>query len=194
MRKGVKSRATNVKPQESCTQGEDVFKRFSSWQSLRRAIAVLITKARLFKQRNAVGKAPQHEPHQRLTPRVLRQASEIIIKAAQHKAFKEEFDVIAIITTPNSDGRNGVKARKRTLKKSHLYGLDPYVDDAGILRVGGRLRLSNLSPKEKHPVLLPKGRFVRDVQEATGPHVGSTEGRSAARQIRSRPPPPLLLG
>ena len=179
--KGVKSHVTNVKPQESRTLGEDVFRKFSSWQSLRRAIAVLITKARLFKQRNAVGKAPQHEPNQRLTPRVLSQASKIIIKAAQHKAFKEEFDAIAIITTPNSDGRNGVKARKRTLKKSHLYGLDPYVDDAGILRVGGCLRLPNLSPKEKLPV-----------QEATGPHVGSTEGRSAARQIRSPPPPPLL--
>ena len=64
VRKGVKSHATNVKPQESRTLGEDVFKRFSSWQSLRRAIAVLITKERLFKQRNAVGKAPQHEPNQ----------------------------------------------------------------------------------------------------------------------------------
>lgn len=77
-----KSHATNVKPQESRTLGGDVFKRFSFWQSLRRAIAVLITKARLFKQRNAVGKAPQHEPYQRLAPGVLSQASEIIIKAA----------------------------------------------------------------------------------------------------------------
>ena len=29
---------------------------------------------------------------------------------------------------------------------------------------------------------------MRDVQEDTRPHVGSTDGRSAARQIRSRPP------
>ena len=38
--------------------------------------------------------------------------------------------------------------------------LDPYVDDAGILRVGGRLRQTNLSFNEKHPVLLPKGHHV----------------------------------
>ena len=49
VRKEVKSHATSVKPQESHTLREDVFKRFSSWQSLRRAIAVLITKARLYK-------------------------------------------------------------------------------------------------------------------------------------------------
>ena len=160
VRKEVKSHMTSVKPQESRTLREDVFKRFSSWQSLRRAIAVLITKARLYKQRNTVDKAPQHEPEQRLAPGVLSQASEVIIKAAQHEAFKEEFDAIASVTTPNSDDRNGVKARKGTLKKSHLYRLDPYVDDAGILRVGGRLRQSNLSSKEKHPVLLPKGHHV----------------------------------
>ena len=159
VRKEVKSHATSVKPQESRTLREDVFKRFSSWQSLRRAIAVLITKARLYKQRNTVDKAPQH-PEQRLDPGVLSQASEVIIKAAQREAFKEEFDAIASVTTPNSDDRNGVKARKRTLKKSHLYRLDPYVDDAGILRVGGRLRQSNLSSKGKHPVLLPKGHHV----------------------------------
>ena len=31
-------------------------------------------------------------------------------------------------------------------------------------------------------------RFVRDVQDATRSHVGSRDGRSATRQIRSRPP------
>ena len=84
VRKEVNCHPTNVKQQESGTLGEDVFKRFSSWQSLRHGIAVLITRARLIKQRDAVRKAPQHEPNQRLAPGVLSQASEIISKTAQH--------------------------------------------------------------------------------------------------------------
>ena len=46
------------------------------------------------------------------------------------------------------------------MKKSSLYQLDPYVDDAGILRVGGGLRQTDLSFNENHPVLLPKRHHV----------------------------------
>ena len=60
----------------------------------------------------------------------------------------------------NNDGRSGAKARKKSLKKISLYRLDPYVDDAGLLRVGGRLRQTNLSSDEKHPLVLPKGHHV----------------------------------
>ena len=160
VRKEVKSRTTSVKPRESGALREEVSKRFSSWLAFRRAIAVLIAKVRLFKQRNTADKASQHKPEQRLSPEVLTQATDVIIKAAQNEAFKEELDAIASVTPQNGDGREGVKERKRKLKKSHLYRLDPYVDDAGIMRVGGRLRRSNLSLKEKHPILLPKEHHV----------------------------------
>lgn len=59
--------------------------------------------------------------------------------------------MIAAVTKPK---------RERSPKKSTLYQLDPYVDDAYILRVGGRLRQTTLSFNEKHPVLLPKGHYV----------------------------------
>ena len=87
-------------------------------------------------------------------------AAKVIIKAVQREAFKEEFEVIAQSSSENDSSRNEAKARKKSLKKSTLYQLDPYVDDAGILRVGGRLRQTNLSFNEKHPVLLPKGHHV----------------------------------
>ena len=154
VRKEVKSYTNSVNLQESSTLGVEGFKSFSPWSSLRCAIAVLILKVRLFKQRNTNIKDPQ--PKQSLSPKVLNQAINAIIKAVQKEAFKEEFDVIIHATPENNNDRISVKARNKSLKKSSLYQLDPYVDDDGILRVGGRLCQSNLSFKEKHPVLLPK--------------------------------------
>ena len=114
-------------------------------------------KVRLFKRRNTADKALQQETEQLLTPVVLTQATEVIVKAVQHEGFKEELNAIAR-ATPQS--RSGIMERKRNLQKSHLYRFDPYIDDAGILRVDGRLRRSNLSSNEKHPVILPKNHHV----------------------------------
>ena len=40
--------------------------------------------------------------------------------------------------------------------KSKLLQLDPFLDEEGILRVGGRLGFSNLTFGQKHPIILPK--------------------------------------
>ena len=42
-------------------------------------------------------------------------------------------------------------------KRSPLKDLAPWLDDQGLLRVGGRLAETMLSHKDKHPVILPKG-------------------------------------
>ena len=41
-------------------------------------------------------------------------------------------------------------------KLSSLYQLDPFIDDNGLLRVGGRLGKFKLNRDTVHPVLLPK--------------------------------------
>jgi len=46
--------------------------------------------------------------------------------------------------------------KKRALKGSPLYQLDPFVDSDVVVRVGGRLRQAQLEYGEKHPALLPK--------------------------------------
>ena len=46
--------------------------------------------------------------------------------------------------------------------KSKLLQLDPFLDEEGILRVGGRLGFWNLTYGQKHPIILPKDHpFVR---------------------------------
>ena len=160
LRKDLKPLTTSTKLSGSPTLRTERFKRYSSWPSLRRAIAILIAKVKSLKERNTSDKPSQSVHYQHQSPDVIDRAAKVIIKAVQREAFKEEFEVIAQSSSENDSSRNEAKARKKSLKKSTLYQLDPYVDDAGILRVGGRLRQTNLSFNEKHPVLLPKGHHV----------------------------------
>lgn len=48
---------------------------------------------------------------------------------------------------------------QKSLINSKFHRLSPFVDEKGILRVGGRLRRSNLPTNQKHPILLPKCHF-----------------------------------
>ncbi|UYV79361.1 hypothetical protein LAZ67_17002296, partial [Cordylochernes scorpioides] len=45
-------------------------------------------------------------------------------------------------------------------RKSRLISLNIFIDSQGILRVGGRLRHSDLDIDQKHPMLIPKDHFV----------------------------------
>ena len=50
-----------------------------------------------------------------------------------------------------------LKSEKKMVPESiNISQLDPFLDNRGILRVGGRLRKSNLTGEENHPVILPK--------------------------------------
>ena len=51
-----------------------------------------------------------------------------------------------------SDGNTGDKKLLR--RRSGIYNLDSYIDEKGLLRVGGRLKKSNLHINDVHPVLL----------------------------------------
>jgi len=64
------------------------------------------------------------------------------IKTVQQSVFAHEFKLLSDF---------------KTLPKSHLMNrLTPFVDNDGILRVGGRLEASSLSASAKHPAILPK--------------------------------------
>ena len=141
------------------TLGNERFQKFSSWVSLRRAIAILIAKARSLKQRRTYEISPEYKLG-RVSTETLGRATDVIIKAVQAEAFKDDFTTLACIPTMVTNDRNTVKARKKSQKGSTLYRLDPYIDDDGILRVGGRLRHANFTLKEKQPVLLPREHHV----------------------------------
>ena len=76
----------------------------------------------------------------------LNESEMYIIKYLQYKYFKETIERL--------------KNNKCLSKKDSLIKLDPYLDNVGLLRVGGRLQNSDVGYKAKHPVVLPGKNFV----------------------------------
>lgn len=70
-------------------------------------------------------------------------------------------------------------------KNSHIYKLDPYLED-GVLRVGGRLTRSTMLLEAKHPAILHKDDWIaklilRHIHEETG-HSGRNHVLARLRQ------------
>ena len=66
-----------------------------------------------------------------------------VFKTAQRESFADEIDHL----------REG----RMVPKGSSLFKLSPFLDESGLLRVGGRLQMSDYTYNEKHPIILPKG-------------------------------------
>lgn len=162
--------------------------RFSSWSSLRRAVAVLISKARELKGVREHSKGRQTNG-KLITPTVqeLNQASQFLIKTVQREAFADEIKLLeGHMLDHQTVDRKHIRKKKNSLKGSCLYQLDPFVDEDGILRVGGRLRRSALDFVEKHPAVLPKKHHlselvIRHYHESTH-HQGRLITHGAIRQ------------
>lgn len=71
-------------------------------------------------------------------------------------------------------------------KSSSLYKLDPFIDENGLLRVGGRLRLSSLPYDARHPIILPKEGHVTNLILCHFHQAVKHQGRGATQnEIRS---------
>lgn len=88
----------------------------------------------------------------------------------------------------------------RSIQSNNLRRLDPFIDETGLVRVGGRLNNADIPYKHRHPVLLPsRHRFTDlliDYHHSRLKHSGATALQahlqrefwiqSARRSIRSR--------
>lgn len=139
VRPEVSSFSTQVQKQSLTTER---FKRFSTWDSLRKAIAFLIHIARSHKSPDS-GKGCRgwHRCNQPRTPDELAQAMDVVLKAVQKVAFPVEFSAL-------SKG-------KLLPKGSPLFKLSPTLE-AGLMRIGGRLKHAPLEYARKNPLVLPK--------------------------------------
>ncbi|GFX81918.1 integrase catalytic domain-containing protein [Trichonephila clavipes] len=79
----------------------------------------------------------------------LTNAMYILIKSVQIVEFKNEI--------------NALKGNQSLSCRSKILSLNPFLDCSNILRVGGRLRHSNLAYGHKHPILLPKRHILTDL-------------------------------
>ena len=81
-----------------------------------------------------------------LVPSELQAAETATVGVVQRKHFKEELKAL--------------QSKGAVMKKSSISLLEPFLDEEGILRVGGRLRNTPLSVKARHPVIVPKNHHV----------------------------------
>ena len=80
----------------------------------------------------------------------LQEAETKIIRLVQQDIFSSE---IADLKVPD----------KSKVKSSQLVMLNPFIDDRGILRVGGRLKRSTLNYACKQPIILPKSHRLSKI-------------------------------
>lgn len=116
----------------------DLLCKYSSFEKLKRIVAY-ICRIQTYK-RGQGGK---------LTVNELNYAEKVIIKLIQRQCFSREIERLS-------------KA-KCVDKTSRIFTLDPILGTDGVLRVGGRLRHSELSYQRKHPMILPKSNFITDL-------------------------------
>uniref|UniRef100_A0A1B6KZV2 Integrase catalytic domain-containing protein n=1 Tax=Graphocephala atropunctata TaxID=36148 RepID=A0A1B6KZV2_9HEMI len=117
----------------------DLLSRFSSWKTLLHVMAYLLRFA---------SHSRRQENHQGpLSVAELQAAQLRIFKVVQQDVFAD--DIAAL--------------RNNKTCSTRLQRLAPFLDADGLLRVGGRLKHSELSDEARHPCLLPKTHHVTDL-------------------------------
>ena len=76
---------------------------------------------------------------------LLQEAEKYIVKMVELKYFNEELKQLKM--------KNKINVKI----SSKISSLSPYLDENGIIRVGGRLEKSDINNECKHPILMPKG-------------------------------------
>ena len=122
---------------------------FSDWHRAQRALAICLHYKKMLhqlvmKKKDQSATIKECLKKQPVTVEEIRSAEVEMIKAVQAKFFERE---IAIL-------REG--QRKEGNKASSLHRLDPFLDRDGLVRVGGRIKRSNLPDDVKFPVILPR--------------------------------------
>jgi hypothetical protein len=116
-----------------------IFK-FSTYNKLKRVTAYLrrfINNCKSKKDQRSIGP---------LVPAELANSETTIIKIIQNTEFKQEIQELV---------RN-----QQIHKSSNLLSLNPFLDNDNILRVGGRIRHSNVNLDQKHPIVIPGSHHV----------------------------------
>ncbi|XP_058840343.1 uncharacterized protein LOC131695821 [Topomyia yanbarensis] len=117
---------------------------FLRWSSFTRLLHVIGYCIRfIVNTRTRTRTQPPHtsNPARTLSVEELSKAKTLIVRLAQQEAFAPEIREL--------EKGNSVP------KRSHVRQMSPFLDQEKVLRVGGRLKLSQLPYQSKHPALLP---------------------------------------
>ncbi|XP_076230308.1 uncharacterized protein LOC116434332 [Nomia melanderi] len=119
----------------------DFVNRFSTINKLNRVLAYILRFYNNCKSRNRVA--------DELTSLEISNAHVHLLKLIQEQEFAQEL----------KDLREG----REISKKSKLLNLTPFIDEKGLIRVGGRLKHASIKYTYKHPILLPRNNHVTEL-------------------------------
>lgn len=108
-----------------------------------------------------------------LTLSELNEAELSIVRFLQQQSFGESLEKL--------------RENKKLFRNDQLQKLDPFIDEIGILRVGGRLHLSSLHIDTKHPIILPnKNSHVEKLVISTHKAMGHMGRNTIASFLRRK--------
>lgn len=114
----------------------DIFERYSNLTKLQRIVAYCL------RFRNNARLPMEARQGNSLTIQELADSTKILIKITQAQSF--------------ADDLYSLQQSRKLKSGSKLASLDPFLDNDGIIRVGGRLKYAKLAFNHKHPILLPQ--------------------------------------
>lgn len=116
----------------------DIISKYSTFKKLQRVIAYVL--------RFPFNLKSKKRELNHLTSNELENAVVVILKLAQKQSFSEEYN---LLLQSNPVGR-----------KSPLLCLDPFMDERGLIRLGGRIQQSNCNYDKKHPIILSSKHII----------------------------------
>lgn len=139
--------------------GSTIYSRFSNYGCLVRSVAYL----RRWKEKGVnSSEIPNTGRSKRgiryLSPIKIADAERIILFLIQRESFNPEIKLLKSAQKQNPEKLAG-SFRSRT----KFDELNPFLDDDDLIRVGGRLKKSDLLFNQKHPILLPSNHHVSDL-------------------------------
>ena len=171
-RRSRKARSCVVEAREYEDPVDKLLRKYSCWYSLKRTVAwILRCKKWLQDRRSGLKHWPLAELDLDVTE--LEGAEMAIIRYLQGRYFEQELCTL--------ETKGVVKM------KSPIYCLEPFRDNEGLLRLGGRLLEAPISDRAKHPVILPRDHhvtelIVRNVHQWKAGHSGKEHVLSLVRQ------------
>ncbi|XP_023309862.1 uncharacterized protein LOC111691384 [Anoplophora glabripennis] len=129
--------ALELKKHVSCVVSQQAehfpFHRFSNFKRLQRTLAYCLRFAHN-------SRYPESRKIGSLSATELNDAVTCLVRISPQETFPKDF--------------KNLESQTSVTPKSTLLRLNPFTDNLGILRVGGRLQMSNFGYEKKHPVLL----------------------------------------
>ena len=146
VRKVVKINVTNIQNSSVLSRLQEIT---SSWIKMKRIMALIMVLKGIWL--NKIGKVSSlNQLNYGIDTEMIQKAQEKIFLLVQAESFANEIKQLK-------------SEKKMVPESSGISHLDPFLDNRGILRVGWRLRKSNLTEEENHPVILPKKCVVSNM-------------------------------